>query len=443
MDTPENDTQTASEAVNSNGGDDSSESKISKTGLIEKLAQELSGNSSSFIAQPPLFFLDNEVPAGTSARLGWTPGSSFVGISTPTAVLVLNGVSKGPTLCVTAAVHGDELNGIEVVRRLMYDILPSELSGAIIGVPIVNVEGFRRSSRYLADRRDLNRFFPGNPTGSSASRIAYSFFTEVVSHCDMLIDLHTGSFGRTNLPQLRANLINPRVADLTTKMGSIVVLQSRGVEGSLRRAATERDIPSVTLEAGAPHALQKKAVDHSVKSIETVMDNLGMINRRRFWERTVEPVYYKSIWVRAQDGGILFSEVSLGDNVHAGDVLGVVTDPITNRSFKLRAPFDGKVIGMALDQVLNPGFAAFHIGLKASVEDAAQDISLDETTKIILPLEGVSENAIDASGASLSSPLTPSAERAAVYHEEGSENTRLGDAHLLEDIDFTPLEDSN
>lgn len=418
--------------------------KQSKSGLTEKLTQELSDKPVPSTAQPALFILGNDVPAGTSARLDWTPGSSFIGIATPTAVLALNGVRKGPTLCITAAVHGDELNGIEVVRRLMYDIMPSELSGAIIGVPIVNVEGFRRSSRYLPDRRDLNRFFPGNPKGSSASRIAHSFFTEVVSHCDMLIDLHTGSFGRTNLPQLRANLIDPAVANLSRKMGSIVVLQSKGAAGSLRRAATERGVPSVTLEAGAPHELQKKAVDHSVKSIETAMDNLGMINRRRFWERAVEPVYYKSTWVRAREGGILFSSVSLGANVHAGDVLGVVTDPITNRSVKIRAPFDGRIIGMALNQVLNPGFAVFHIGLKASVEDAAQDVTLDEVAAKGMPETGDDVAlGVDVNGrADAGQPLTP-LDVSASYLDGGQIGEQPQDTRLLEGIDFTPLEDSD
>lgn len=359
-------------------------------GLLKKLAQELVGESSPE-PQEPLVLLNSEVPPGTSTRLGWSPSVSFMGISAPTAVLVLNGVRAGPTLCLTAAVHGDELNGIEIVRRLLYNIDPNELSGAVIGVPIVNLQGFRRSSRYLPDRRDLNRFFPGNPEGSSAARIAHSFFSEVIDHCDSLIDLHTGSFRRTNLPQLRANLNYPEVADLSSKMGAIVVVQSEGAVGSLRRAAVEHDIPAVTLEAGAPHELQKDAVDHGVKSIETAMDAMGMIKRRRFWQRSAEPVYYQSAWVRARDGGILFSEVALGASVKKGDTLGTVTDPITNVSSGIIAPFDGRVIGMALNQVMFPGFAAYHIGLKASVEDAAESKPLIS--------EGMSPEGSDSLGA--------------------------------------------
>ena len=197
----------------------------------------------------PIVLLDTTVQVATAARLSWSPAQSFEGIAAPTPVLVVNGAKPGPTVCLTAAVHGDELNGIEIVRRVLYDLDPERLSGAVIGVPIVNLQGFRRSSRYLPDRRDLNRFFPGNPTGSSASRIAYSFFNEVITHCNVLVDLHTGSFHRTNLPQLRADLSNPQVANMTNKFGSTVVLHSIGSKGTLRRAATDAGIPAVTLEA--------------------------------------------------------------------------------------------------------------------------------------------------------------------------------------------------
>ena len=142
-------------------------------------------------------------------------------------------------------------------KASQYNIKAESLSGSVIGVPIVNLEGFRRTSRYLTDRRDLNRFFPGNPRGSSAARIAYSFFTEVISHCDALIDLHTGSFHRTNLPQLRADISKPEVVKLTEGFGSTVVLHSAGGVGTLRRAALDAGIPAVTLEAGESMRLQE------------------------------------------------------------------------------------------------------------------------------------------------------------------------------------------
>ncbi len=332
---------------------------------------------------PPLVLLGSEVPPGTAARLAWSPSESFAGIAAPTPVLVINGANPGPVLCLTAAIHGDELVGIEVVRRVLYSVDAQQLNGALIGVPIVNLPGFRRSSRYLPDRRDLNRYFPGNTYGSSASRIAYSFFNEIVLRCDALVDLHTGSFHRTNLPQVRGDLNNPDVAALSKGFGGMAVLQSRGARGSLRRAAVEAGIPSVTVEAGEPMRLDEPPVEQGVRSIERLLDNLGMLKMRGRWSKREQPIFYKSAWVRANEGGVLFSRVQLGQRVKAGDVLGIVTDPITNAQHDILSPHGGRVIGMALNQVMMPGFAAYHIGIQSTVEEVAEpdptlDTAIDE-----------------------------------------------------------------
>lgn len=319
-------------------------------------------------AQKSLMMLGTEVPAGTSTRLAWSPDQSFEGIAVPTPVLVVNGGRPGPTLCLTAAIHGDELNGIEVVRRVLYDLKPEKLSGAVIGVPIVNLQGFRRSSRYLPDRRDLNRYFPGNPRGSAAARLAHSFFTEVIDNCDALVDLHTGSFQRTNLPQLRADLENPNVVELTQGFGSTVVLHGAGAEGTLRRAATDAGIPTVTVEAGEPSRVQSDDVEHTAKGVMTLLNELDMYHRTTNWGSR-EPVYYRSTWVRADSGGVLFSKVDLGDRVREGEVLGTVTDPITNVQTSLRASVKGRILGKALDQFVMPGFAAFRIGMEQDDTD--------------------------------------------------------------------------
>lgn len=327
----------------------------------------------------PLRMLGAEVLPGTATRLAWSVKDSLAGISTPTPVLVVHGKNPGPRVCLTAALHGDELNGIEVVRRILYDLQPEKLSGTVIGVPIVNLQGFRRASRYLPDRRDLNRYFPGRPNGSSAARIAHSFFHEVIVHCHYLVDLHTGSFRRTNLPQLRADLTNPAVAELTRYMGSIVVLQSRGARGSLRRAAVDAGIPAVTVEAGEPLNVEPSAVQQGVESIEALLSKLNMYPYKGLWARKTEPVYYKSRWIRAQAGGILLNRARLGERIKRDQLLGVVTDPITNVSHEIRAPMPGRVIGMALNQVMLPGFAAYHIGYQSTAEEAAEaDAGPDE-----------------------------------------------------------------
>ncbi len=339
--------------------------------VVKNPAQDDDEKADKIIHDKPFLLLGAEVPPGTSTRLSWQPSQSFQGIAAPTPVLVVNGVKPGPVLCLTAAVHGDELNGIEIVRRVLYNLEVAELSGTVIGVPIVNLQGFRRNSRYLPDRRDLNRFFPGDPKGSSAARIAYSFFHEIISKCDVLVDLHTGSFHRTNLPQLRADLSLPDVVDITQGFGATVIIQSKGADGTLRRAAVNAGIPAVTLEAGEPMRLQEDQVSHGVKGIQTLMNKLGMYDYSSFWGDP-EPVYYKSEWVRANQGGILFSVVGLGEKVKPGELLGTITDPITNVRSKLISPYNGRVIGMALNQVVMPGFAVFHVGIKATEKDVKQ-----------------------------------------------------------------------
>jgi predicted deacylase len=320
----------------------------------------------------PLEILGAEIAPGTSQRLSWSATELFEGVPVSTPVLVANGSAPGPTVCLTAAVHGDELNGIEMVRRVFHDIDPKKLSGALIGVPIVNVQGFRRGSRYLPDRRDLNRYFPGNPHGSAAARIAHSLFNEVIFNCDALIDLHTGSFERANLPQIRADLRNPDVVTLTHGFGAMVVLHSKPTIGTLRYAATIAGIPAVTVEAGGPSQLELAEVKHGVKGVETLLNTLGMTRRMRLWGDP-EPVYYKSSWVRANNGGILLSDVSLGSTVRKGDLLGSITDPMSNARTELRSPYAGRIIGMARNQVVMPGFAAFHVGIETDEVSARKE----------------------------------------------------------------------
>jgi len=332
----------------------------------------------------PLLILDSEVVPGSAQRLSWSATELFEGVPVSTPVLVVNGTKPGPTLCLTAAVHGDELNGIEMVRRVMHDIDPEKLAGAVIGVPIVNVQGFRRGSRYLPDRRDLNRYFPGNPKGSAAARIAHAFFGDIVAHCSALVDLHTGSFERTNLPQIRADLRNPDVITMTQGFGSMVVLHSTPTVGTLRYAATVAGIPTVTVEAGGPSQLELAEVTHGVKGIQTLLTTLDMVERRRRWGAP-EPVYYRSSWVRADNGGILLSDVALGSTVRKGDLLGSITDPMSNARTDLRSPHSGRIIGMARNQIVMPGFAAFHIGIQTDqveIEDEAPGVT-EESTKSV------------------------------------------------------------
>lgn len=333
---------------------------------------------------PPFILLGVEVPPATSTRLAWAPSQSFEGIYSATPVLVVNGAKPGPTLCLTAAIHGDELNGVETVRRVLYNLDANKLNGAVIGVPIVNLQGFHRGSRYLSDRRDLNRYFPGDPQGSSASRIAHSFFNEIIMHCSAVVDLHTGSFYRTNLPQLRGDLRDPKVVKMTKGFGSTVVLHSEGAEGTLRRAAVAAGIPTVTLEAGAPMVLNESDVAHSVKGIHTLLNQLGMVKKFSLWADP-QPVYYNSTWQRAPEGGVVFSKLDLGATVRKGDLLGTVTNPITNVRTEIRSIHNGRILGMALDQVVQPGFAVYHIGVQAPEEQISEPAEVTLAEAIVEP----------------------------------------------------------
>lgn len=315
----------------------------------------------------PFELLGEAVLPGDFKRLSWSDNQTFAGLEVAVPVLVANGHRPGPVLCMTAAIHGDELNGIEIVRNVMFGIDLNDLNGTVIGVPIVNIHGFQRNSRYLPDRRDLNRFFPGNRWGSSASRIAHSFFQSIIVHCDALVDLHTGSLLRANLPQLRADLNNDTIRELTRGFGATVVLHSEGSEGTLRRAASDAGIPAVTLEAGEPMRFQPDEVSHGVRSIRSLLNHLGMDARASLWEEP-RPIYYRSSWVRANTSGILSNRVQLGESVQKGELLGNITDPITNTRTEILSPYHGRILGKALGQAVMPGFAVYHIGIETPEE---------------------------------------------------------------------------
>lgn len=332
--------------------------------------------------QENLSMLNSSVAPGTFRTLHWSPGQYISSLDTPVPILVAHGREAGPSLCITAAIHGDEINGIEIVRRVLHQIEPDSLKGTVIGVPIVNLDGFRRATRYLSDRRDLNRFFPGSPSGSYASRMAHSLFQQIILKCDYSVDIHTASFYRTNLPQLRGDLKNKAVLEFSRHFGGMSVLHNAGATGTLRRAANDAGIPSLTMEAGGPHALEQEAIAFGVKGLKNLMHNLNMYQTVRLW-RMPQPVFYQSIWVRAKLGGIMLSKVDLDEKVRQGQLLGRVIDPITNTSSDIVSPINGTILGKALDQVVSPGFATFHIGVVATEEQL--ETPLPSTTPDLAP----------------------------------------------------------
>ncbi len=329
---------------------------------------------------PAFEVLGETIQPGELRRLGLETSESFAGVSVSTPVTVAHGAHPGPVLCLTAGIHGDELNGVEIVRRVVERIDPTALSGTVVAVPLVNPHGFRRSSRYLPDRRDLNRYFPGNRLGSSASRIAYHVFESIIRHCELLVDFHTGSFHRTNLPQIRADVRNPALLRLARRFGASIVLHNKARQGTLRYAANEIGVLAITYEAGEPMRLTDSEIEPGVEGTLRLIAGMRQTLSGTPSGGTQE-VYQRSSWVRVNEGGILIAAANLGDWVDAGTILGAVTDPITNEKSFVAAPRRGRVIGKAFDQVVIPGFAAFHLaskGLPVELLDSDTEIEAAE-----------------------------------------------------------------
>ena len=277
-------------------------------------------------------------------------------------VWVINGRRPGPRLFISAAIHGDELNGIEIIRRIRERPLTG-LRGTLLLVPVVNVFGVLHHSRYLPDRRDLNRSFPGSDRGSLAARLAHLFMSEIVDRCTHGIDLHTGAVHRSNLPQIRAQLDDEETRALALAFGAPVVIDSRLRDGSLREAAAEKGIPTLIYEAGEALRFDEMSIRMGVAGIIEVMRTLGMLRRKRVQRvRPAQPVVADSShWVRAPGGGILRSAIRLGQRVSEGQLLGRVSDPFGTHEAMVTATHEGIVIGRNSLPLVNEGDALFHV----------------------------------------------------------------------------------
>jgi predicted deacylase len=312
--------------------------------------------------QEPIRIGGVEVPAGQRQTLDLSVARLQTHTEMTMPVQVVHGARPGPHLFITAAVHGDEINGVEIIHRLLQRLSPRRLRGAILAVPVVNVYGFINHSRYLPDRRDLNRVFPGSEKGSLASRVAELLIQEVVSHCTHGIDLHTGSNHRSNLPQIRACLDHPETMQLARAFGAPVILNTNLRDGSLRQAALEQDIPMLLYEAGEALRFDEVAIRAGVKGILAVMRTIGMLPARRSPKTQVEPLIARSSsWVRAPVSGILRIRGSLGNKVEKETVLGTIGDPFGEHESQVCAPSSGIIIGRLNLPLVYAGDALFHI----------------------------------------------------------------------------------
>jgi hypothetical protein len=291
-------------------------------------------------------------------------------------VEIIHGKYAGPVLLICAAIHGDELNGVEIIRRMRGVRGLDNLHGTLVLVPVVNLFGFIHQSRYLPDRRDLNRCFPGSKNGSIASRIAYKFFNEIVQHCTHIIDLHTAAINRDNLPQVRAALENPEVKALAEGFSIPVIINSELIESSLRYEAGRLGIPVITYEAGEALRLSEQCIVTGVRGIVSVMRHLAMLPSKRVITIRAEPyIARSSSWFRAPLDGIFRPLCELGTRVKIGDTLGVISSPFSAQEMVLSAESDGIIICVSKLPLVNQGEALFHIARFEKAGDVEDEIA--------------------------------------------------------------------
>jgi uncharacterized protein len=297
-------------------------------------------------------------------------------------VHVIHSQKEGPRLFVSAAIHGDEIIGTEIIRRLMKLKKIKKLHGTLIAVPVVNVYGFLQQSRYSPDRRDLNRFFPGSEKGSLTSQLADIFMDEIVANSTHGIDLHAGSNHRTNLPQIRANLKDPDTRQIAQAFRVPVVIHASIRDGSLRQAVAEKGIPFLLYEAGEALRFDEVAIRAGIRGIISVMETIGMLKPGRKRKAAIEPLIADATtWIRAPASGILHMDVPLGAKVGKNKKIGEIADPFGGHETAIESPVSGMVVGRLNLPLVHQGDAVIHIaridrlaGIEPVIADFREDV---------------------------------------------------------------------
>ena len=326
-------------------------------------------------SQSPIELNGVEIAPGTRRTMHVGVARRYTTGEVSIPVCVVHGQRPGPRLFVSAAVHGDELNGVETIRRLLHMPLLRRLRGTLIAVPVVNVYGFVAHTRYLPDRRDLNRCFPGSPSGSLAARLASTFLNEIVSKATHGIDLHTGAVHRANLPQVRATLELPGTDSLARSFGTPVIIDAPVRQGSLREAVSSLGIPIIVYEAGEALRFDELAIRAGVRGTISVMRSLEMLPPTSKKRRQVEPFVARgSRWVRAPDSGVVVARVKLGARVEKGQLLATISDPLGEEETNVVSPADGVLIGLTNLPLANEGDALFHLGSFERLDPVADEV---------------------------------------------------------------------
>jgi predicted deacylase len=309
------------------------------------------------------------VKPGETREIYLKVSESFLATSIQIPVTVIRGRRPGPKAFVTAAVHGDEINGTDIVRRLIFDMDHEHFAGTLIAIPVVNIPGFHSQSRYLPYHRDLNRFFPGKKDGNNAERIAWRVFQEVVLKCDFGIDLHTASMGRKNLPQIRGDMSNSRVRDLARAFGASVVVDQQGLKGSLRKEATTAGVPTILFEAGESGRFSTSVSLAGLHGVLRVLQEMDMWDgssasggkTSTLRKPPFQVIVKDSDWIRAEKGGILDLGLRPGDLVYKGDPIASILNPFGKTVTEMTSPVTGIVIGITTAPLSIPGTGIVHI----------------------------------------------------------------------------------
>lgn len=328
----------------------------------------------------------HQIEPGTKKVIAFPAPNINTQIKLDIPVHVFHGKLAGPKLFIISAIHGDELNSIEIVRRIHQYIKIKHLSGTLITVPVANVHGVIMQSRYLSDRRDLNRSFPGANKKTLASRLAYGILRQVVAHCDYGIDLHTGAYGRMNMPQLRVDFTTPGSKEFARSFNAPIILDSKQRAGSLRQAASKLGVPVIVYEGGEALRYNELCIRAGVKGILNVLRYLKMLKstEKHLLKKPKSIITKTSRWLRAPASGLIEPIKNvLANKVKKGEILGYIHDPfLINPSTKVVAPFDGIVTGQALKTMATEGDALYHIatikkisGIKEYIDEYREDIN--------------------------------------------------------------------
>ena len=305
------------------------------------------------------------IAPGESRDLELKVSESFSGMTIKIPLHVRRGLEEGPVVFVTAALHGDEINGTGAVRALIKDDSFQLGNGSVILVPVLNLPGFDRHSRYMPDRRDLNRCFPGSKHGSLASRLARSIFNGIVRRSDFGIDLHTAAVRRTNVPTVRADVSIPEVRRIAEAFGCELILNRKGPKKGLRPEACAAGCPTIVMEGGEVWKVEPTIVECAVQGIKNVLIELGMIEGAPVRPRHQITVK-KTKWARAERGGFLQFHVAPGEIVEKGQPLASNTSLLGREQNVLTSPFDGVILGMTTLPAVSPGEPVCHIGRMTS-----------------------------------------------------------------------------